>query len=221
MSQTRRNFLQAAGELGVGITGASALAAQTQSTPSGAPTGPLAPDPKIQIPKVKFGKAEISRLVLGVNPFYGFAHFNNNFSGVMKDWYTADRVCSVMHQCNRYGINAFNYVHVHRGPEDWARFCAEGGKMHLVIQVTGGVDITPLVKTLQPLALQRQGEVVDTAYQRDDMDSVKEWCKKARDLGVLVNEHGFTLEAAGVLDMFPHTAHVESIAVFDLVDVAS
>jgi len=34
----------------------------------------------------------------------------------------------------------------------------------------------------------------------------------ARDLGVLVHEHGFTLAAAGVVDMFPHTAHVESLA---------
>jgi 23S rRNA (uracil1939-C5)-methyltransferase len=37
----------------------------------------------------------------------------------------------------------------------------------------------------------------------------------ARDAGILVRDHEFRLVAAGVMDMFPHTTHVEAMAVFD------
>ena len=37
----------------------------------------------------------------------------------------------------------------------------------------------------------------------------------ARDAGLLVHQAGYRCSAAGIVNMFPHTAHVESIAVFD------
>ena len=135
---------------------------------------------------MKFGGVEISRMVIGVNPLYGFSHYNMNFSRAMAEWYTQDKVCEVLHRANTYGINAFNYVTWQRSPQDWARFVLEGGKMHLIAQVAARDDAATLVRDLKPLALHRQGEVVDIAYREGMLDTVRDWCKQVRDMGVMV-----------------------------------
>ena len=201
MSNTRRRFLQSSAALAAGLSGgARAIEAQAAAQGAGQAAAALQPASGLLVPKMKFFGAEVSRVVLGVNPFYGYAHYNNNLANSMREWYTPDRVCAVMHQSTRFGINAFNYVHLDRGPQDWARFQAEGGKMHLIVQVTAGVDSEMLVKTLKPLALQRQGEVVDTAWHNGQMETVKEWCKKARDLGVVVGVGSHIPEALAYIE---------------------
>ncbi len=145
---------------------------------------PLKPASEIQVPKVKFGGVEISRLVVGCNPFYGFAHFNRTLSTIMQEYYTAERVCDVLHQCNRFGINAYNYVQLGRAAQDLERFRAEGGKMHLIVQ--GTTDPAPIVAQWKPLAIYRHGGLTDRAFQSGNIGSVREWCKKVRDTGVMV-----------------------------------
>lgn len=187
MSNTRREFIQTGVALAVGAMGGAART-MAQSAAQAGPqpvVGPVQASP-VQVPKMRFGQAEIGRLVLGVNPFYGFAHYNGNFGHSMRDWYTQEQVCETLHHANSFGINAFNYVNMGRSPEDLARFQAEGGRMHLIIQVTAADDAAALVKNLKPLALQRRGEEIDLAFKTGTMAAEREWCKQARDLGVLV-----------------------------------
>ena len=82
-----------------------------------------------------------------------------------------------------------------------------------------------LVKALVELVTQDSNPTIE-----NPSEAVKNWqppkrivyvsCNPAtlaRDAGLLVNEAGYTCTAAGVVNMLPHTAHVESMAVFDRV----
>ncbi len=188
MSNTRRGFLQTtAAAVAAGLMGGTSNI--LGETPKGAqsPAAPQPPDKDmVQVPTMKFGGVDISRMVLGVNPLYGFAHYNQNFGSTMAEWYTPDKVVEVLHRAQCYGINTFNYVNVKRAPEDWAQFLGEGGKMHIIAQVAAPDDAAQLVKNLKPLALHRQGEVVDICFRDRTMGTVREWCKQVRDMGVLV-----------------------------------
>jgi len=201
MAQTRRRFLQSAA-LAIGAAGSPLVAGQqapsrgpqrppaSGSPPADSraqaaqPSAPLVPASSLQVPKVGFGPAEISRLIVGCNPFYGFAHFNDILSRVMLEYYTAERVCDVLHQCARFGINAYNYVELGRAPQDLDRFEAEGGRMHLIVQGIG--DPAPLHAARKPLAMYHHGGRTDRAYQEGRIADVRDWCKRVRDLGCMV-----------------------------------
>ncbi len=81
-------------------------------------------------------------------------------------------------------------------PSSWARL----GYTHVLLDPprAGACEILPYVASLRPQTV---------LYISCHAGSL------ARDVGILVHDHGFAVRAAGVLDMFPHTGHVESMAV--------
>lgn len=206
MEHTRRHFFQSSGAIAAAVSAAaSSLAAQqrTRQQDPGLfkppePIAPMTPASALQVPKVKFGNVEISRVIVGCNPFYGWSHFNSTLDTVMREWYTQDRVCEVLRRCNHFGINAFNYLHIGRALADIECFRAEGGQMHLIVQGMGNPQ--PVIQALKPLAIYHHGEATDRAFQAGKMDSVHEYCKKLRQTGVLVGVGSHKPEALAQIE---------------------
>lgn len=176
MGTTRRQWMQSALAL-------AALGQRAPAQPQRKDPWMDVPDSEIRVPKVRFGELEISRLIVGANPFLGFSHHNNNFNAVMRQWYTPERVVEVLKRCQAFGVNAYNYVHMGRAQADWEKFVAEGGRMHLIAQATTS-DPAELVKAVRPYAAWVQGERVDDAWQSGDLAPIRDYCKRLRDLGV-------------------------------------
>ena len=174
-SSSRRSFLQIA----AGIGAVAPVAGQ--GTPQAA--GPL-------LPTVKFGKYEITRLIIGSNPFYGYSHFNRTLDQHMREWYSQDRKMEILHSCERHGINTWQIHYNDQPMEDFKRYRAEGGKMNLVLladfELMKNLKLMPEVAKLGPMGIGHHGNRTDERFRNGEKHKIKEFLKAVRDTGVMV-----------------------------------
>jgi hypothetical protein len=183
-SHSRRRFLQ--------------YAATTATVAPAAAGEPAALPP---LPRVKFGKCEITRLIIGSNPFYGYSHFNRILDQTMREWYTQDRKMEVLHACERQGINTWQ-VHYNDQPmEDFKRYRAGNGQMHLVLladfELMKNPKLLPEVARLGPLGIGHHGNRTDERFRNGEKQKVKDFLKAVRDAGVMV---GLSTHNPAVID---------------------
>lgn len=60
----------------------------------------------MKFPTTNIGGIEISRMVCGSNPFFGFSHFTGSRDAWLKRYFTAERIVEILHTCSEHGINA-------------------------------------------------------------------------------------------------------------------
>jgi len=169
---SRRTFLKSSAGL------AASLAVRPLA---GTQAGPAA-----TLPKVRFGNAEISRMVMGCNQFYGYSHFNGILDQVMREWNTPDRVCEALLQCQQNGINAFQYAHRERPVKDMENFRAKGGNMHLIATDPTLGPVEDVVRRTGAMALYLHGERTDVLFRDGKMDEALDYVKRVRQSGAQV-----------------------------------
>ena len=174
---SRRDFLQKVGTLAA----VSGLAARANA------------DPQPKVPTVRFGKYDVSRLIIGSNPVAGLSHLSHMIDVEMRAWNTPDRINQCFKRAEEAGINCME----DGGQRVPAYNQALGGHMMCTTRNTAGLDesIKPgrgareIAAKTGCIAIHHGGAGdtgTDAWWRRGKLDRVREWCKSVRDAGVLV-----------------------------------
>src|SRR5271170_7424011 len=115
IDMSRRDFLQQA----AAVTGLAALA----------PAAP-AEEKAALLPSVKLGKTDVTRLIIGGNPIYGYAHFNKLLGAHQKEWHTPERVVALLKRVEEVGINTWQCSYHERSLSDLDRIREAGGRIN-------------------------------------------------------------------------------------------
>ncbi len=160
-----------------------------------------AAEPAPPIPTVRFGKTQITRLIIGSNPFYGYSHANRALDQCMREFYTQDRRMEVLHAAERNGINAWQLHYDTQPIADFKRYRAEGGKMHLILladfDLMKDPKLLPDAAKLGPLGIAHHGNRTDERFRSGQKELVRDFLKAVRDTGVMV---GLSAHNPGVFD---------------------
>jgi hypothetical protein len=166
-----------------------ALGGKASAQPPGqAPTQAPPPEP---VPTVKFGKVEVTRLIIGSNPFYGFMHFNNLYARFVREWYTPDRRLEILHRAEKAGINTWQVHYNTDTLADFKRYRDEGGKMNWLLLADFDLMKNPkmipdVVAKMKPLGIGHHGNRTDERFRTGEKGKVRDFCKMVRDSGVMV-----------------------------------
>lgn len=129
------------------------------------------------LPTMKIGDLDVTRLVVGTNPFTGKSHLDKETDSAMKAYFTEEQIFATLRACEEAGINAVQS----RGSQPTmgiiGRYRASGGRLLYLCQ-TGKNEITfeeeldELMK-YNPAAICIHGELADELYLTGRIDRLK------------------------------------------------
>jgi hypothetical protein len=163
------------------------------------------------LPTVRFQDRDITRLLIGSNPFYGYSHFNPLLDKFMREWMSQDRRIEILKSAERAGINTWQVHYNDPTVEDWKRYRAEGGRMNVLLladfDLMKNWKLLAEVARMKPIGVGHHGNRTDERFRAGQMNIVRDFTKAVHDAGLpagvsthnpavvaYIEEHGWDID---------------------------
>ncbi len=192
-SLTRREFMKhsalagAAAAAGLSAAGAAkageaaAKAEVAKAAPSQVLSKPL--------PTIKLGSLDVSRFILGSNPFWGYSHKSPALDEEMKKFHTDEKIVEALDEAARCGVTTIASPPEERWVNLFKKYREGGGKLRLWIGQCHGPpeqmkeEIDRAIKG-GAVAIFIQGGRVEQQFQKGAFDTLKAWLEQIKAAGL-------------------------------------
>jgi hypothetical protein len=176
----RRDFLR---------TGAALAAGALAGSPGSASGASLRSAKTPTLPTVRLGTLEVSRLILGSNPFWGYSHKSAQLDEEMRRHYTDERIIQILDEAADCGLTALASPPDARWVGLWARYLENGGRLKTWISQCHGnpeqmtEEIDRSVKAGAG-AIFIQGLRVEEQFAKGNFDVLRSWIERIKEAGL-------------------------------------
>jgi hypothetical protein len=146
------------------------------------------PVPDGPIPTIRLGTHTVTRLIAGGNPIGGWGHSVPNMSRHMLEYFTLERTVEFLGNCEREGINTWQFDHETKIIQALKIVRERGSKIQFICLHAEREKDAPLARVMadqNPIAIVHHGGVTDRLFREGKAGQVRDFVKKVRDLGVL------------------------------------
>lgn len=176
----RREFLKSGAALAAGGAALARIPLKGAMARAQAPAG---------LPTVRLGTLEVSRLILGSNPFWGYSHKSAALDEEMRRHHTDERIMQILDEAASCGVTAVASPPDERWRKLWTRYAAGGGRLGIWISQCHGNPEQMLSEIDRSVeagakAVFIQGARVEEQFGKGRFDTLRTWIEHIRKAGL-------------------------------------
>lgn len=174
------------------MKGAVAAAAGLMATPL------VAAETSHTLPTIALGSHQVTRLISGGNPLYGYSHFNGVFDSLMREYFTDEQVVKYLLACEKAGINTWQSNYRTEAQRQFPKIRDAGCTMNWLCLadpwdvsdpkdpkalIQGALKCVSVAAQVKPIGIAHHGVATDKHWVAGSIDLIRDFLNKVHDLG--------------------------------------